>query len=139
MSYKIKISCTHTDELSFKGKNIKKTINQKISNMVKEVSYVNRIVLVTRIILTKRKNNIKKSLEFYCDDKLDKNGLIELIDKIKQFGFESEKNTKVEFIEVETNTRVHVMGFDGKDFLQIDKFVGKRRPSRYSTLVIYNK
>lgn len=139
MSYKIKIQCTHTPQLSFKGKNINKKIIQNIRNMMEEVPYVDRVVLVTRKILNPKRFTYMKSLEFYCDDILDENGLTNFVDKIKQFGFESKENTNVKFIEVKTNEHIHIMEFNSNVILQSDDFVGKTRRSEYSTLVIYKK
>ena len=139
MSYKIKIPCTHTSELSFEGGNIKKNVVPIINDIIQDFNYVEQILMVTRKL-----NDVHttvKSFEIFCDYEMKKHELIDFIEEMEEKGFEFGENTEIEFIDTKSNDRIHKIKYSNYKSLPIYPFTfkSKRRPSSYSSWIIYKK
>ena len=138
MSYKIKIPCTHTSDLSFKGDNIKKKVVPIISDIMEDFNYINQILMVTRTLNVL--NKTLKSFEILCDYKMEKYELINFIEEMEKIGFKFGEKTIIEFIDIESNDRIHKMKYSNYKSLPINYSTnGKKQPSSYSSWIIYKK
>jgi hypothetical protein len=139
MSYKIKIPCTHAYQLSFEGGNIKKNVVPIINDIIQDFNYVEQILMVTRKL--NDVDTIFKSFEIFCDYQMEKHELIEFIEEMEEKGFKFGKKTTIEFIDTESNDRIHKIKYSNYKSLPIYPFTfkSKRRPSSYSSWIIYKK
>jgi hypothetical protein len=111
MSYKIRISCTHKKNLSYNEKKITKTnYHKNIHNIEyierKLILYKNIEYIERKLILYKNKklkNFTTKTLEFDCNDEIDKDEFIKFIKYMQNNGYSSEKDTCIQFIKVNNN------------------------------------
>jgi len=93
--YKIRIMCTHPNELSFDGKKIKKKSYNNIHNKLQpdNIDYIDAIIILYITYYPEFFTN--KSLEFLCNKEISEYQFKEFIQKMKEIGFSSNKKGSI--------------------------------------------
>lgn len=102
--YKIKISCTHKEQLNYNNSKI----NEKNSNLIFELKqlinnydYIDNVYILNK---KKEKKNTLKTLEFSCNNVISNNDFELLIKNMHIIGFKSNKNT-INFYKIDIDNK----------------------------------
>ena len=134
--YKIRISCTNENELSFNYNKINREtyneINIKLSPY--NINYINAIIILYK---TNSNNFTTKTLEFKCIEKINENQFIKFIQKMKDIGFYSEKSCPIQFVDYTGNI---IFNYDFNTIYKYSeniKHYKKKNKSYYKQLYLY--
>lgn len=97
MSYKIRISCTSSNQFMFNGKKItdKLMYNLGLTSQITYLEYVTAVVLLYK----KLSGFTTKTLEFFCTNEISENQFVEFIKFMKCLGFSSQnKECSIDFM-----------------------------------------
>ena len=140
-TFKIKIPCTHTSQLSYCGKNIKrKLIYNEIDNGVIfsniNDSYIDKILIVHKSY----KKRTTKTFEFITDSYLTKEDFTRFIYTLHLNGFQTERaDTLIQFIDTKTNIVIHNYSFNEIQDYPIPEIIRRKNKSKYNTEVCFSK
>lgn len=129
--YKIKINCTHFDDLNFKNKKIAKVEYANIISVLQNIINLSSI----RIVHKKNKKFTTKTIEFLFTD-LTLNTFYEFIKLLKYYNFNCKKNTDIQFIHVASNDILFNYKFH-TGFTVVEPFIKKKNKSTYRVETIY--
>ena len=105
--FKIKINCTHKEELTYKNKEINKNTKFDFNN----IDNIESCYLLKRKLVTS--NITLKSLEFIINKSLNLNELRNFINILQNLNFKSKNNTYVQFIDItDTNNYKYIYSID---------------------------
>lgn len=136
--YRIKISCTGKNQLSFN----KKHITQKSSdNIVRDMNLPSyNYISKSNIVYKKHNKFTTKFLEFYCDKIINEKQFKKFIKKMHNVGFNStDGNVHVEFIDINTNNNIYCYNFQTIKKSECDDYTNRKNTSRYFTQNIFSK
>ena len=139
-NYKIKISCTSKDDLSYNNKKIYNKLN--LVQLINDTDYIEKI-----LILYKKHNNkpiITKSLEFLCkcDNEISDIDFQTFIEKMINIGFSSNNNTPIHLIKINNNKPsepIFIYNFQSITEKNISKIKYKPNNSTYLTHILHTK
>lgn len=162
INYIIKIDCTHINDLSFNGRNIrlgkKKTRNRrKISQCPPDLTlgYISCIfpyIKSIKIIHKKVNKFTRKTLEFHCEREFDLSSeeFIHFVEVLKKIGFSSIDNSKVRYVKIINYNDGTVLLHEHVDiiiytFTSLERIepifrtprIARNRKSRYKTDLLY--
>ena len=131
--YKIKIKCTHFDDLNFNNKKI------STHNYDNIISVLQNIINLSAIHIVHKTFNkfTTKTIEFLFYD-LNVNTFYDFIKLLKYYNFNCsiEKNTDIQFIHVDSNDIIFNYKFH-TGFIVVEPFIRKKNRSTYRTEKIY--
>jgi hypothetical protein len=134
--FKIRISCTNLDDLTFNKKKICKknynTINNKLQP--ENIDYITSIIILHKKI--KGKKMTCKTLEFICNE-INETQFIEFIQIMKNNDYYSNNNNIIQLID---NNNIIILNYDFKTCIKTDIIQKKKRFKwGYSTECLYKK
>ena len=138
MSYKIKIGCTTKEELSFNNKKINKNQYDKIHSMLLQHSYfgcIDKTIVLHKKLQTKKMTT--KSIELFCNTKIDEKEFLDFLRTFKKSNFKSEVNTSVDFIDTKTNEVLLHSKFNTEEIQKKSKKRNYKNNSSYFVEKIY--
>lgn len=97
--YKIKISCTHKEELNYKKEKCTKKIilDDEFKLLMKNNKYIEKGLFLHKT----QKKFTTKTLEFLCNSEISENDFETFIKNMKDIGFSSKNNKPISFINVD--------------------------------------
>ena len=102
--YKIRITCTSKDELSFNNKRVSKDNFRQLKD-IKFPEYIYRANIVTRNIIGIKLTT--KALEFICNRQVEEDEFKLFITFLKQIGFATKQDNKISYIKVDHNEYIY--------------------------------
>jgi hypothetical protein len=103
--FKIKINCTHPNELKIDNYAISK--NSQLYNYIRSKMQLENIDYITKMLIVYKKDSNKietRTIEFLINREIDENEFILFIVKMKDAGFFSLNNRDILFIETDITT-----------------------------------
>lgn len=143
--YKIKINCTHPDNLRIDDRVISK--NRRLYNYIRSKMQLENIDYITKMLIVYKtdSNGLEsKSIEFIINREIDENEFILFIVKMKDAGFVSLDETNIKFIDTTDITFYRIIYKRNFASILRTRIRNRRRgdyinTSTYKTGVIYNK
>ena len=137
MNYKIKIPCTHKQDLSYNKKKIKKTNYHELKKVVHNIEYIEK----TLILYKNKKNLTTKTLEFLCKREIDEYEFKNFIKNMQNNGYSSEKNTSIQFIKLNNNNEIIFEYYFQSITKKENTIPTQHKPnnSYYRTHILYSK
>ena len=99
--FKIKINCTHKEELTYKNKKINKKTKFNTIDIINTIDGIESFYVLNRKLTNS--NTTLKSLEFIINKSLNLNELRNFINILQNLNFKSKNNTYVQFIDITNN------------------------------------
>jgi hypothetical protein len=138
--YKIRIMCTNANELAYN----KTLINKKSYKEIHDKTQPNNIDYIDSVIIlhkkTKKNNKIftLKSLEFLCNKEISEYQFEELIQKMIEIGFSSNKKGIIQFIDGKGNI-IYNYDFNSCKSTEVEPRKKNKNQSNYSQQYLYKK
>lgn len=139
--YKIKINCTHPDNLRIDDRVISK--NGRLYNYIRSKMQLENIDYITKMLIVYKKDNNgieSKSIEFIINREIDENEFILFIVKMKDAGFFSLNNRDIKFIDTASTITIFNRNFTSLVKVEIiPNSVNFINTSTYTGGVIYER
>ncbi len=138
--YKIKINCTHPNDLRINDRVISK--NRRLYNYIRSKMQLENIDYITKMLIVYKtdSNGLEsKSIEFIINREIDENEFILFIVKMKDTGFFSLNNRDIKFIDTTSSRTIFNRNFSSLvkvEIIQNGKFINT---STYTGGVIYER
>ena len=138
--YKIKINCTHPDNLRIDDRVISK--NRRLYNYIRSKMQLENIDYITKMLIVYKidSNGIEsKSIEFIINREIDENEFILFIVKMKDVGFFSLNNRDIKFIDTTSSRTIFNRNFGSLVKVEIIPNGNFINTSTYTGGVIYER
>lgn len=139
--YKIKINCTHPDNLRIDDRVISK--NKRLYNYIRSKMQLENIDYITKMLIVYKtdSNGLEsKSIEFIINREIDENEFILFIVKMKDAGFFSLNNRDIKFIDTTSSITIFNRNFGSLVKVEIiPNSVNFINTSTYTGGVIYER
>ena len=139
--YKIKINCTHPDNLRIDDRVISK--NRRLYNYIRSKMQLENIDYITKMLIVYKtdSNGLEsKSIEFIINREIDENEFILFIVKMKDAGFFSLNNRDIKFIDTTSSITIFNRNFGSLVKVEIiPNSVNFINTSTYTGGVIYER
>ena len=142
--YKIRIMCTNANELAYNKTPINKKSYKEIHDKTQpnNIDYIDSVIILHIHKKTKKNNKIftLKSLEFLCNKEISEYQFEELIQKMIEIGFSSNKKGIIQFIDGKGNI-IYNYDFNSCKSTEVEprKKNKNKNQSNYSQQYLYKK
>jgi hypothetical protein len=140
--YKIKINCTHPDNLRIDDRVISK--NRRLYNYIRSKMQLENIGYITKMLIVYKtdSNGLEsKSIEFIINREIDENEFILFIVKMKDAGFFSLNNRDIKFIDTTPIKPITIFNRNFGSLVKVEIIPNGNFPntSTYTGGVIYER
>lgn len=134
--YKIKISCTHEEELNYKKEKCTKKIilDDEFKLLMENNKYIEKGLFLHKT----QEKFTTKTLEFLCNSEISEKDFKTFIKNMKDIGFSSKNNKPISFINVDNHHNpIYSWYFESLENCKKKKKKKKKNGSCYATELLY--